>query len=276
MKAKKMIIILLLLVGISFLPTIVKEVKSVGYPVLVWDVPPPTFVGTEFNITFTCFSDSNQTIYVEIWIDGLDLEWSATQDYFVNELVIISTEDQLSGTGHTLEIIATDYALREVRLSTQLIIDSVSPIFNYCDINPINEFGFIKIDRQTPLFINWSVTEENFKDFRIYQDHNLQMVSTEMEGDFSFSFFYLESEEFDIKCVATDDAENTVERTFQIFYEVDEGEWVPQEEVDDILEQNKKDRINALIGASIAIFIALIVIIPLAFKGANDKKEKKL
>lgn len=267
---------LLLLLLIMFLP-LVRFVKAEStYPVLVWDCEPPTFVGTQFYVAFTCFSDSNDSIDVVITLDNIDIEWQASKPYFVNENISISTSDQLPGTFHKLSIKATDHLNRTNELTTFMTIDSIKPVFNYLELYP-NDNGKYIINQYTPLTINWSITEENFEFFKIFRDEaEFIMATEELSGTQELIFFSLESRVYTITCQAIDLAQNIESRTFEIKYVVEEGGFIPKSEVDEMLREQKWMRNMMIVGIPIFVIMLLTVFIICLKPGGKYKGGKHI
>lgn len=275
MKKRNKIFILLV---VALLLPLVREVRAdihYSYPVLEWDEEPPLFVGKEFYVMFTAFSDANETIHVEIWLDDVDLEWEGHALYFVNQLVIIDTEDQLAGENHKLEITATDYLGRTKNLTTFFTIDSISPVYNDLSIYP-SEDQKITINKDTSIMIRWDVSDEYFREFYVKRDYDIILSTPDRVGKWNYSYYSTESAVFTLTCIAIDLANNTATRYYSVYYNVEEGEFVPQDEVDKLLAQQKKER-NLILAATGS---AIVVSLPFSVGGliifSRKKKETNL
>lgn len=272
MKNKKLLVILL--VVLIIVPIIrVRNTQADIYPVLEWDMEEiPAFVGKVFIVIFTCFSDSNETIHVEIWLDGIDFEWEAHESYFVNQKVLIDTKDQLPGRNHKLEIKARDYLNREKTLTAIFTIDSVPPVFNKLEVYPFEDEK-VTIDINTDIMIVWNITDEYFYEFYVYRDYDRIMITSDEIGSWNYSYYSTKQLSFVLRCVAMDLANNTVERSFQVSYTVKEGEYVPVEDIEQIIIEHRK-QLRIGLGSFVTVIIVVMVVgVPFAVVISNKKKE---
>jgi len=273
-KTKTLLILLAIILVLPVL-RLVNTNAETTYPILVWDVEPPTFVGKEFVVKFTCFSDSNTTIHVEILLDNIDLEWTANAPFFVNQEVLINTEDQLAGTDHKIELVATDYSNRTKTLTKFFTIDSVDPIFNSINAFPMVEDKII-INKDTQLMVTWNISDDFFYEFHIYRSDNPSPLirTPDKTGKWNYTYSSVYSAEFTIICIAIDKANNTAEKQFDISYVVEEGEFVPIESYQSALIQFSENQIKALYAFVILIGIAIIVAV-IFFSVGYQKREDK-
>ena len=273
-KQNKILIVLTVLLLLPFLRGVRADVHY-SYPVLEWDEEPPLFVGKEFYVMFTAFSDANETIHAEIWLDDVDLEWEGHALYFVNQLVLIDTEDQLAGENHKIEITATDYLGRTKNLTSFFTIDSIAPVYNELSVYP-SEDQKVTINKDTNIMISWDVSDDYFRLFYVERDYDIILSTKERVGKWNYSYYSTESAIFTLTCVAIDRANNTATRYYSVYYNVEEGEFVPQDEVDKLLAQQKTQRNLILGGAGVAIVISIPFAVVALIIFSKKKKEMNL
>jgi len=271
MKPKNFFLIFMLIAAPTF--NVLFIAAETNYPVLVWDEQPPLFVGKEFSVTFTCFSDNNKTINVKIIIDEIDIEWEGNEIFYVNRKVTLKTNNQLPGPGHTLKIIATDFYGKVKELSSFLTIDTIDPFFTKLEVGPLT------IDSKTSVNFNWSVFEENFKELLVCRNtiNNVEFRTSEKYGSFDLPFYFSVSTNFTLLFVAADTAGNSVNESYSINYLVNPGDNIPIEEHEQIIQEliaKWRGSIVGFIFGMVIIFIAVIFATVLVGKLKKDFYQK--
>lgn len=274
MKCKKILLLIMIISIVSPLIFSNIEVKSDygDYPILIWDQAPNSYVGERFWIMFTAFTDSNETLNIQIWIDEVDLEWESNKVFYVNEEVQISTADQLPGPGHSLRIIATDYANRTSELSVIMTIDTIDPVFNYLNVYPFDGQR-IYLNKDEQCLIEWDVYDEHFFEIRIFKNNAMWINSRDAIGDKNLTFYSTVSFEMIIRVEAIDDANNTVSVEYELYYNIEEGEYIPIEDVEALKAEQRVAQMSILVAGLVSTLLAVIITYACSFPGARKKKD---
>jgi hypothetical protein len=208
------------------------------YPVLVLDQALGDYYGGEIYMVLTCFDDSPEPVTVQVLFNSLITAYEATQDFFVNQEIIVKTSgswgELLSGKNHNLTIIASDCHHRTNSINHIFEVDKTPPVVLSVELSAKkDEQGRRVIYYDQTLKITWSVEDEHFERVEIVIEGDLAKTGYDKEETKSISFDLpgaLKEKRFTVEVIAYDRAQNTAKETFRITY-IDNREFkVPGEE----------------------------------------------
>jgi len=274
---KKQILILFIVLGGCCLTVYGVNNAQADYGiVLVWDVPPSDYAGKIFDIIFTAFSSSNNSITISITFDDLLEVYTQTADYFVNQEVSISTTGLLTGT-HTLKITAEDGISETKTITKEMTIDRLEPQVITAQIwvtgsTPYQPGEKIWLEYQQELQFDWLIHDDYFEQVIILVDNVPKATWLPNTGVYNLSFLTThETTDYVISLKANDLAGNFIYKHWDVNYNVPEDQYVPKEEIDALKEQQKEDNKNIVLGVLVGIAGLLALFAGIQYGGKKER-----
>jgi len=273
---KQILILILVLSGCCLAAHGVRPTKADYGIVLEWDVAPTDYAGKIVDIMFTCFTSSNNSITVIITFDDLLEVYRQTADYFVNQEVSISTTGLLTGD-HILKITASDGINEDQILSKEMTIDRLEPQIITAQIwvtggSPYQPNEQIWLEYKQELQFDWLVQDDHFKEVQILVNNEPKATGLPNTGVYNVSFLKtLETTDYYVSLKAIDRAGNFIYRHWDVNYNVPEDQYVPKEDLDALIEQQKQDRKNTFLGVLIGVVGLLAIFGGLQYVGKKER-----
>lgn len=245
------------------------------------------FVGRIFEVNFTAATKA-ATVTVTMYFDDLIQlpVWQQTSDFFINERAIIdiTESDLIPGIGHEFTILAEDSDNQTAKIEQMITIDTIGPSFTQLSLEHMDKdnqptlvtTNTVELKDGEYLRLNYTVFDVNFDCVRIFIDTrtDLQKYPSSMSINLGSGVFVIElygvvEQTFDLRIIAYDKALNEEEYLWSVKFSKSDGDSMPQEMVDLILEQEKAKRKQAAWTAGIIAIIFTVIGACFGIVGSN-------